>query len=62
MKERESHRKGFNEGMQISNARLIDAGRHTLGFISPMMLNDKDREKLNQAMKLLSEIRSIELV
>ena len=57
MKERESHRKGFKEGLQISNARLVDAGRHTLGFVSPMQLNDEDREKLNQAMKLLSEIQ-----
>ncbi len=54
---RESHRKGFKEGLQISNARLVDAGRHTLGFVSPMQLNDEDREKLNQAMKLLSEIQ-----
>ena len=57
MKQREGHRKGFKEGLQISNARLIDAGRHTLGFISPMQLNKKDCEKLNQAMKLLSEIQ-----
>lgn len=57
MKEREGHRKGFKKGLQISNARLVDAGRHTLGFISPMQLNKKDREKLNQAMKLLSEIQ-----
>ena len=57
MKEREGHRKGFKEGLQISNARLVDAGRHTLGFISPIQLNDEDREKLNQAMKLLSEIQ-----
>lgn len=57
MKEREGHRKGFKEGLQISNARLVDAGRHTLGFISPMQLNEKDREKLNKAMKLLSELQ-----
>ena len=57
MKDRESYRKGFKEGLQISNARLVDAGRHTLGFISSVQLNDEDREKLNQAMKLLSELQ-----
>lgn len=57
MKERESYRKGFKEGLQVSNARLLNAGRHTLGFVSPMSLNKKDCEKFNQAMKLLSEIQ-----
>ncbi len=57
MKERESYRKGFKEGLNASNARLLDAGRHTLGFISPMTLNKEDCEKLNKAMKLLSEIQ-----
>ena len=57
MKDREAHRKGFKEGLQISNARLVDAGRHTLGFISVMQLNETDREKFNQVMKSLSEIQ-----
>ena len=57
MKEQEAYRKGFKEGLQVSNARLLDAGRHTLGFISPMQLNKEDCEKLTQAMKLLSEIQ-----
>lgn len=57
MKEREGHRKGFKEGLQISNARMVDAGRYTLGFISVVQLNEIDREKFNHAMKLLSEIQ-----
>ena len=57
MKEQEAYRKGFKEGLNVSNARLLDAGRHTLGFISPMALNKEDCEKFNQAMKSLSEIQ-----
>ena len=57
IKNRESHRKGFKEGLQISNARLVDAGRHTLGLVSVMQLNETDHEKFNQAMKLLLELQ-----
>ena len=57
MKEREAHIKGFKEGLQISNARLVDAGRHTLGFVYPMQLNENDLKKFNKAMKLLSEVQ-----